>query len=218
VPGSNGAKRRIVNKLLIGSILISPVLSLSTGAQSPPPLPPLSRSSSATSTVAETKVDPEKEKVIRTLLAKTQDAEMAEARIAQALAGMKQMMPRVPEKYWREYRQLISTDDLRNRLVHVYDKHFTTEELKAILAFYDSAAGKKLSAAAIPMLREGMEIAQDLSKRAGEAVAKDFRTEQLLQQPRAAGSVVMPPLPPSIPLGSPTPPPPSNPLGSPTPP
>jgi hypothetical protein len=210
------SEKRIVNKLLIATVLISSVLSLITRAQSPPPtVPSLSTSPTATPTGAETKVDPEKDRVIRSVLAKTREVEMAQERILQGLTGMKQLMPRIPEKYWVEYREKISANELRDRLVRVYDKHFTPEELKAILEFYDSAAGKKLSAAMMPILRESMEIAQDVSKRAGEEVAKDLRTEQLLQQPRAAGSVPMPPLPPSNPLPS-IPPVPTPPPGSPT--
>jgi hypothetical protein len=214
------SEKRSVNKLLIAAILISSSLSLTTRAQSPPPTQPsLSTLPTATPTGVETKVDPEKDKVIRAVLAKTKEVEIAQERILQGLAGMKQLMPRIPEKYWVEYREKISANELRDRLVRVYDKHFTPEELKAILEFYESAAGRKLSAAMMPILRESMEIALDVSKRAGEVVAKDLRTEQLLQQPRAAGSIPMPPVPPSNPLPSippaPTPPPVS--LTSPTP-
>lgn len=194
-----------MNKLLI-AILVSPVLSLPVQAQSPPPLvPPSSAAPSPAATVAAAPIDPEKERLIRELLSKTKETEMAVERIMQGVAGMKQVMPRVPEKYWAQYSEKINTDDLRNRLVQVYNKYFTTDELKALLQFYESAAGKKLTEVKLPILRESMEIAQAQAKRAAEIVGRDFRTEQLLQHPRAAGSLPLPPIG-SKPLPTSTPP------------
>ena len=138
-------------------------------------------------------------------MARSQEAEMAQERILQNVASLKQMMPRVPEKYWTKYRQLITVDELRNRLVYVYDKHFTSEELTELLKFYDSPVGKKMSGEALPILKESMEVAQEFSKRAAQSVMTDFRAEQLLQQPRAAGSLGGPMLPPSNSVVSPTP-------------
>lgn len=130
---------------------------------------------------------------------------MAQERIFQALAGMKQMAPRIPEKYWDQYRQLITVDELRNRLVSVYDKHYTSEELTELLKFYDSPVGKKMSGAALPILKESMEVAQELSKEVGKSVTADFQAEQLLQRPLAAGSLGPPPLPRTGPEVSSTP-------------
>lgn len=199
----------MVNRLLIATLFAVP---FSIFAQTPPPpFPPGAGAFSASPPAVEKKIDAEKEKLIRNLLARTKEAEMAQERILQGMTGLKQMMPRVPEKYWAQYRQLISVDELRNRLLYVYDKHFASADLKALLQFYDSPIGKKLSENTLPILRESMEIAQQMSKRAGEAVAQDFRAEQLLQQPRAAGSLGGPlatpgnPLAPAPLASSPTP-------------
>lgn len=122
---------------------------------------------------------------------------MVEERLRQAMDGMKQAMPRVPEKYFEKYRALITSDELRNNLIGVFDKHFSTEELKALLQFYDTPVGKKMTEQSVPILRETMEVAQQISKRAMEEVTKEFRTEQLLEHPRAAAGSLGPPLPPS---------------------
>jgi hypothetical protein len=181
-----------VNKLLI-VILVSALLALLVQAQEPS----ATTAPSPTATVAPASIDPEKERLIRELLVRTKETEMAVQRIMQGVAGMQQAMPRVPEKYWAEYREKINADELRNRLVRVYDKYFTVDELKALLQFYDSATGKKLTEAKLPILRESMEIAQEQARRAAEIVGKDFRTEQFLQRPRAAGSLALPPIAPS---------------------
>jgi hypothetical protein len=143
--------------------------------------------------------------LIRQVLTRSKAAELAQERILQGMAGMKLTMPRVPEKFWEKYRQLISVDELRDRLVSVYDKHYTSEELNELLKFYDSPIGKKVSDEAIPILRESKDIAQEISKRAAQSVAVDFQAEQLLQQPRAAGSLRSPGFAPGNPAESPTP-------------
>lgn len=138
-------------------------------------------------------------------MARTKEAEMAQERMLQGLAGMKLMMPRVPEKFWDKYRQLVSLEEIRTRLVSVYDKHYTTEDLNELLKFYDSPLGKKMSDEAVPILRESIDIAQELSKRAAQSVSADLQAEQLLQQPRAAGLLGPPRQPQGGPMGSPGP-------------
>jgi uncharacterized protein len=213
VRGSQLSENKDVKKpFLIAVPLIAPLLAY---AQAPTPSFPsgadaFSASPIPTASAAPRKIDSEKEKLIRALLARTKEAEMAEERVLQAMAGMKQLMPRVPEKYWEKYRSLISLEELQNRLVEVYDKHFTSEELNSLIQFYDSPIGRKLSEKTLPILRDSMEAAQRMSRRAGDAVASEMRAEQLFQQPRAAGSfggTLAPghPAKPTSPTATPTP-------------
>ena len=193
-----------MNKLLAVIFLL--IAAFSVHAQTPPPsFPSGAAAISAPPLTPTTKIDPEKEKLSRLVLARTQEAEMAQERILQSVAGLKQMMPRVPEKYWVQYRQFITVEELRNRLAYVYDKHFTSEELTELLKFYDSPVGKKLTGEALPISKESMEVAQQFSKRAAQAVMSEFRAEQLLQKPRAAGSLGGPVSPLDSPALSPTP-------------
>ena len=189
-----------MNKLLVAAAFLL-VVAFPIHGQTPPPSSPSGADATGAPPPAQ-KIDPEKERLIRQVMSRTKEAEQAQERILQALAGMKLMMPRVPEKYWDKYRQLISIDELRNRLIIVYDKHYTSEELNELLKFYDSPLGKKVSDEVVPILRESMEIAQGLSKRAAQSIAADYQAEELLQRPRSAGS-----LGPAIPPGGPAVPP-----------
>jgi hypothetical protein len=179
-----------VNKLLVAVFVL--MVAFPICGQTPPPSFPSGADALGASPQPSSpakQIDPEKERLIRQVMARTKEAEQAQERILQAVAGMKLMMPRVAEKFWDKYRQLITIDELRNRLVIVYDKHYSSEELNELLKFYDSPLGKKMSDEVIPILRESMEIAQGLSKRAAQSVSADFQAEELLQRPRAAGSL-----------------------------
>ena len=202
-----------MNKLLIAAPLL--IAALPMRGQTPPqsfpsaadtfaqPASPSSLTSGASVPVQ--KVDPAKEQLILQVLARSKEPEKVRERLLQAMVGMKRMMPRVKEKFWDKYRQLISLDELRDRLVYVYDKHYTSEELNDLLKFYDSPTGKKVSDNALLILQESMDIAQELSKRAAQSVAADVQAEQLLQMPGAARSLRSPVLAPSNRTESPAP-------------
>ena len=137
-------------------------------------------------------IEPQKAQLIRQVLDRSKEAEQAQERILHAIDGMKLIMPRVGEKFWDKYRQLINLDELRERLVYVYDKYYTTEELSELLKFYDSPLGKKVSDNAVPISRESVDIAQDLSKRAMQSVAADVQAERLLQMPATGRALPAP--------------------------
>jgi uncharacterized protein len=98
------------------------------------------------------------------------------------------LMVRLPPKYWDKYQALMTETELRDRLMEVYDMRYTTDEIKSLIAFYDTPAGKKMSENAVPILRDSMKIAQDMSRRASEAVMSEANTERFLQNPTGAGS------------------------------
>jgi len=166
-----------VNKLLaIAAVFIVPVLAFAQTSPSPD------------ASVGPAKIDPEKKQLLLKLLSQTKEVEMAQERIAQAMVGMKQLMVRMPPKYWEKYQSLMSETELRDRLMEVYDKRYTTDEIKSLIAFYDTPAGKKMSENAVPILRDSMAIAQEMSRRASTAVMSELNSERFLQNPVSAGS------------------------------
>ncbi len=184
-------KKRVKKLLVTATLLTSPVLAFSTlGQITPAP----ASAAAAPQTSATQNSDPEKEKLIRELLTKTREVEMAEERIFQGLAAMKQVMPNVPEKYWDEYRRRIRSEELRSELVAIYARRFSIDDVKGLLAFFDTPAGKKWTAERVPLLRDSMEVAQNMTRRAAAEVSKEFQTDQLLKNPRGVGHLPLPPV------------------------
>ena len=65
------------------------------------------------------------------------------------------------------FEGLITEDDievLMDKMVPIYDKHFTGGEIKAVLAFYESPAGEKLNAEMPVMMQEIVMVAMDWAK------------------------------------------------------
>ena len=66
------------------------------------------------------------------------------------LARMKQQIPNVPEKVWKEvegeFRKVFTRETIIEMYAPVYTRHFGPDEVRRLLAFYTSPVGKKLVA------------------------------------------------------------------------
>jgi len=62
------------------------------------------------------------------------------------------------------YDTEINFDDIRPKIVEIYVKDFTEDDLKQILAFYESPIGQKTIKTMPSVMREGALVAQDYTK------------------------------------------------------
>lgn len=67
--------------------------------------------------------------------------------------------------------------ELTNEVAKLYATHFTEQELKDILAFYSSPAGKKLLAQQPIVIDASMKFAQDWANKLSEQVIEKMREE-----------------------------------------
>ena len=67
--------------------------------------------------------------------------------------------------------------EVTNEIARLYATHFTEQELKAILAFYQSPAGKKMLAQQPIVVDDSMKFAQDWANKLSEQVTTKMRDE-----------------------------------------
>lgn len=88
-----------------------------------------------------------------------------DAMLSQISTMMKQTSPNVPNTYWEsfsaKFKEIIG-DKLVEMYVPIYQKYLTLDDLKQIVAFYESPIGQKLGVATPLMAVEGMKIGQKL--------------------------------------------------------
>jgi hypothetical protein len=60
------------------------------------------------------------------------------------ISSFRSSYPTADDDFWDEVLQEMSPDDLVTLIIPIYDKHFTTEEIRGLLTFYDTELGKKL--------------------------------------------------------------------------
>ena len=85
--------------------------------------------------------------------------------VPQIIGMMKQQSPSVSEATWNavmEKAKQFFSDNLVKVYVPIYQKHLTSDDLKKIVAFYESPVGKKLGAVTPAITMEGMTAGQQL--------------------------------------------------------
>jgi hypothetical protein len=69
------------------------------------------------------------------------------------------------------------TTDINNEIARVYAQHFTEAELKEILAFYKTPAGRKMLAEEPKAIEQSLHAAQEWAAKFSDVVLQRFRAE-----------------------------------------
>ena len=80
---------------------------------------------------------------IRKLMNLTGGGDVGKQVVEQMLETFKQSNPDIPATFWDEFMKEIDANQLIELNVPIYDKHLTHEDIKGIIAFYESPVGKK---------------------------------------------------------------------------
>ena len=82
-------------------------------------------------------------KDIRKLLDLNKDLNNRYASIFNLFANYKLRVPGVPLGFWQQCDQLLSKDDLADYIIPEYAKQYTHQDVKDLIAFFESRVGKK---------------------------------------------------------------------------
>ena len=69
---------------------------------------------------------------------------------------LKQIEKEKPDEA-QKIRQRVKVDEIIERLLPIYDRNFTSEDLKAFIAFYGSAEGQKLISTIPELMKESVQ-------------------------------------------------------------
>jgi hypothetical protein len=104
--------------------------------------------------------------------------------IEQQIAMLRRARPEVPQKFWNEFtaeaREEASPQELIRLIAPIYDQHFTHEEIRQMIAFYETPVGKKISATLPEIQQESLEVGQQWGERLGQRLSN--RVNQRLNQ------------------------------------
>ena len=151
--------------------------------------------SEQTSSMENAAIDPAKEKDIRSLMELTGARETIKE---SASAAADQYREKVVETatnsdrvqvftdaYLADFQKKFDTDAVTGQLVGIYGKHFTDDEIKGLVEFYNSPLGQKLAAEMPKISRESQRTAEMAGSRAARLAWQDLRAEY----PNSGGSV-----------------------------
>ncbi len=103
------------------------------------------------------------EKDIMKLLEVNGSAATYDLAFEQIVAQYKMMKPNVPQVFWESAKRDVFDKEiveLNKKLVPIFQKCYTQEEIKQLIAFYQSPLGKKLTEGTTKVSKESMQIAQ----------------------------------------------------------
>lgn len=116
----------------------------------------------------------EYQKALQKMLTVSGGFATAEILVPQAIEMMKQSAPGIPESYLEKLSTAMK-EKFVNRMVEIgtpiYQKYLSLEDIKKIIAFYESPVGRKLGAATPLISKESMQVGQQL----GMEIVRDIQ-------------------------------------------
>ncbi len=97
---------------------------------------------------------------IEKLLRVTGSAQMGIQVMNQMIESMKTAMPQVPAEFWSEFQKEVDPDELTQLVVPVYDRYLTHDDVKQLIAFYETPAGKKLVSVQPSIVKDSMRAGE----------------------------------------------------------
>ncbi len=115
---------------------------------------------------------------IRKLLELTGSAQLGRQVMDQLIPAFKQSTPNAPAQFWEDFRKEARPEELVAQLVLIYDKHLTHQEVKEIIAFYETPAGRKLVAVLPMVTQESMVAGQAWGRALAEKVSLKLKDKE----------------------------------------
>ncbi len=97
---------------------------------------------------------------IRRLLELTGSAKLGLQVIRQMTEISKKEHPNLPGSFWDEMMKEIDPATLIDLVVPIYDKYLTHEDIKGLIAFYESPVGRKMASVSPAIAQDSMQAGQ----------------------------------------------------------
>jgi hypothetical protein len=124
-------------------------------------------------------ITPEKEAEIRKMINTIGLSRLMNQMMDQIMASIQANAPKdLPQEFWGKIHQKIRVDDLIEKVIPVYDKYFSLDDLKAVNAFYTSPAGQHILAVMPQAMRDSTVIGQQWGQKLGEDIGAEILAEQ----------------------------------------
>jgi len=114
---------------------------------------------------------------IKELMKKSGADQMGMQMMNKMLPAFKRMTPEAPEEFWTAMMKEISMDDMIDKIVPIYQKHLTQQDVSEITAFFESNAEKKLISKQPQIMQESMIAGQQWGEETAVRVMEKYNIE-----------------------------------------
>jgi len=140
---------------------------------------------------AQSSVPTEKEQAIRRLLVLTKAGDLGVQIIEQALPQVKASLGMIPAEkrtkilqvYEEEMRKDFTSEKMTAAVIPIYDKYLSLDEIKQLIAIYETPIGQKLIAVLPQITREAYDDGMRRGQITGKRIMARLETEGLLESP-----------------------------------
>lgn len=142
-------------------------------------VPAHAHAQAAAATPASPVKDPEKRRLIDDLLARTKAVDLALQSMESSIGAQRMANPRIPAVFWDRFiaRAKAERGEFAAMIGGIWDRHFTTAELRELLAFYDTPVGKKTLEMLPAISQESMVAGQQWGQRLGMEIGAELEAE-----------------------------------------
>src|SRR4029077_11814540 len=176
--------------LLSGALMVlahSPAVRVIAQEKSSPPAKPLPRVPRKTASPASGGISSQKEARIRELMdvtgTKNLGQQLIEAGMEQFRSSVLDSQPDNPrakqfvEAFVIRFQKHFDPDSLNERVIPIYDKYLTAEDLKGLLDYYHSPLGQRMLKALPEVTRESQAAGFALGQKAAQETMEEFKTD-----------------------------------------
>jgi hypothetical protein len=147
-------------------------------AQTPPARPVTTPAVSAPKAVLQ---DAEKEQDIRQLISLTGGDKVGQQMLDQMIPQMQKMLPQVPEAFWQEFRKKTKMSELTERLLPIYDKYYSKEDVKGLIQFYQTPLGQRVIATMPDISRESQAVGSAWGQEIAGEIISELKKKEAAQ-------------------------------------
>jgi hypothetical protein len=122
-------------------------------------------------------VSPEKRKEVETLIRLTGLEKLMNQMKEQMLASMKASSPQVTPQLLARLSAKLDVREVLEKIIPIYDKYYSLEDLRAVNAFYSSPAGQKILGSLPQVMQECMAAGQAWGENAGKQLGAELEAE-----------------------------------------
>ncbi|MFT7035990.1 MAG: hypothetical protein ACJA2S_004516 [Cyclobacteriaceae bacterium] len=99
--------------------------------------------------------------------------------VDQMVKQFRSMNSSVPNDFWTLLKLDLTADmtDLMKKMVPIYKKHLTHEEVKGLIEFYESPVGKSFTSKSGLIMQESMQIGQQWGMQIGGKIQQKLKDE-----------------------------------------
>jgi uncharacterized protein YqeY len=116
-----------------------------------------------------------KQQAIKELLDVTGSAKLGMQVVNNMVSMYQKSYSKADSSFWNEFLKEVNPDEFMSLTIPIYDKYFTEEEIRQIIAFYKTTTGKKIISTMPLVMQEAMTAGEAWGKQVGEKIFKRLK-------------------------------------------